>query len=118
MTETKTYTGSCHCGAVKFELKAALDGVGACNCSICRRVGAVMKSVPTSAFTLLSGADAMLDYQFGKKTAHHPFCKTCGVRTHTLWGEGDDAKAIVNLRCVDGLDVDSLAVTKYDGASF
>ncbi|MBX4144838.1 GFA family protein, partial [Ralstonia pickettii] len=36
------YRGSCHCGDVKFEAEGDLQGVMACNCSICRRKGALM----------------------------------------------------------------------------
>ncbi|MGE0791345.1 MAG: GFA family protein [Sandaracinaceae bacterium] len=116
--ETKTHTGSCHCGAVRFEVDMSLADAGACNCSICRRAGWVVKSVPPAAFTMLSGVGAETDYQFGKKTAHHPFCATCGVRTHSSWGEGDDMKVMINLRCLDGVDADALEVRRWDGASF
>lgn len=116
--ETKKHTGSCHCGKVLFEVDISLADAGACNCSICRRAGWIVKSVPPSSFTLLSEQGAETDYQFGGKTAHHPFCTTCGVRTHSSWGEGDARKVMVNLRCLDGVDADALQVKRWDGASF
>lgn len=116
--ETKRHRGSCHCGRVRFEVELSLDGAGACNCSICRRAGWVVKSVPPARFALLSGEEAETDYQFGAKHAHHPFCTTCGVRTHSTWGEGDDAKVMVNLRCLDGVEVEALEVQHWDGASY
>lgn len=116
--ETKKHTGSCHCGKVRFEVDISLADASACNCSICRRAGWIVKSVPASSFTLLSEQGAETDYQFGNKTAHHPFCTTCGVRTHSSWGEGDARKVMVNLRCLDGVDADALEVKRWDGASF
>ena len=48
------YTGSCHCGHVAFEAEGEITGLLECNCSICRRKGALMWFVPRSAFRLLT----------------------------------------------------------------
>lgn len=83
----ETYTGSCHCGNVRFEVDLDLaEGGGKCNCSMCRKVRNWSASVKPDAFRLLSAADAVIDYQFGTNSMHWPFCKTCGVRPY---GHGD-----------------------------
>lgn len=82
----KRYKGSCHCGKVAFEAEIDLAaGTGKCNCSICtkRREWSVL--VKPEAFTLLRGADALSDYQFGTMSGHHRFCATCGCAP---FGEG------------------------------
>jgi len=118
MLETKAYSGSCHCGNVRFEVTAEIANASECNCSICRRVGWLMASVSPAQFNLLSGADAQADYQFGSKTMHHLFCKNCGIRAFGTFAADGQEKIVVNLRCLDGLDVDALPVQKFDGKSY
>jgi len=38
----KTYTGSCQCGAVRYEVAADIEKVISCNCSRCRRLGSLL----------------------------------------------------------------------------
>ena len=67
MSETKTYTGGCHCGEVRFEVTTDLGSVIACNCSLCQKRGALWSFVPSGQFGLRAGAEDLKDYQFGKK---------------------------------------------------
>ena len=67
------YTGGCHCGKVRFEVDMDLKEVISCNCSMCAKRGSLLAFVPEENFTLLSGEDALTDYQFNKKVIHHLF---------------------------------------------
>lgn len=53
-----------------------------------------------------------------KHVIKHRFCPTCGIHTH---GEGVDPKgnkiAAINVRCIQGVDLDKIEVTPYDGRS-
>ncbi|MHB1845187.1 MAG: GFA family protein [Deltaproteobacteria bacterium] len=114
---TEHYLGGCHCGKVRFEATLDLAVAIECNCSICSRAGWRLVG-PAQAFKLLSGADALTDYQFGKKQLHHLFCKTCGVRSFSR-GAGPDGQEshMINVRCLDGVDLEKVPVKKYDGKS-
>jgi hypothetical protein len=116
MPEPKTYLGSCHCGAVRFEVTTALSKVISCNCSICSRAGHLLTFVPADQFKLLSGEGAQTDYRFGKEHIHHLFCSTCGVRSFGAGvGPGGAEMRSINVRCLEGVDIDRLEVTAFDG---
>ena len=115
---TENYKGSCHCHAVTFTVDLDLSGALQCNCSICGRLGAVWAFAPKAKMTLTSGADSLGDYQFGKKHLHHRHCKKCGIETFAE-GVAPDGTATVgiNLRCLEGVEVDKLKPKQHDGRS-
>ncbi len=113
------YEGGCHCGKVRYAVELSLDNLITCNCSICGKTGAILTFVPTTQFESLAGDESLVDYQFGKKSIHHTFCPTCGVRPYSR-GTGHDGNAVVavNVRCLDGVNVHELEIkTRYDGRS-
>ena len=78
------YLGTCHCGAVRFEIETDLPELTMCDCSICRRKNALMVKVQESSFSLLSGEESLGEYQFHTMTARHFFCKICVKRVLKL----------------------------------
>ena len=118
MTDAKTYSGGCHCGRVRYEATTDLSTVLSCNCSICAKRGALWTFVKAPQFKFIKGEGALADYQFGQKRIHHLFCPNCGVGSFSrgLAPNGDETFAI-NLRCLDGLDVEALQPMPFDGKS-
>jgi hypothetical protein len=118
MAEEKSYEGGCHCGAVRFDVTLALEQAITCNCSICSKSGTMLTFAPASRFTLRRGEDVLTDYQFGKKRLHHLFCSRCGIRSFSR-GTGKDGTptVAVNVRCLDGVDLEAVPTKKFDGRS-
>lgn len=114
----ETQKGSCHCGAVTYDVTADLSSAIKCNCSHCKRKGFLLSFVPESAFSLMSGHDHLTSYQFNKHLIDHQFCKTCGVQSFARGSDGEGNKMIaINLNCVENLDLDKVEVREFDGAS-
>lgn len=113
------YGGGCHCRKVRYEVQMDLNNLISCNCSMCSKKGTILGFVGEKQFSLLSGRDALSDYQFNKKQIHHLFCSNCGV---TSFASGTDASGApiyaINVRCLDEVDVSKLPVTQVDGKSF
>ncbi|ACY17041.1 GFA family protein [Haliangium ochraceum] len=115
---TTTHQGSCHCGGVTYRAELNLSQPAiTCNCSMCMRMGSVLAFIPGTQFELLSGEDLLSDYQFGAKRIHHLFCKTCGIRSFARGELNGQPMMAINLRCVEGVDLDAIETNFYDGAS-
>jgi hypothetical protein len=113
----QTYQGGCHCGRVRFRVTADLSRVSYCNCSMCAKKGFLHHIVPPEKFELISGADALTTYRFNTGVARHEFCSTCGI--HPFYRPRSDPDKIdVNVRCLDGVDVATLEITKFDGQNW
>ena len=117
MAEAKTYTGSCHCGNVRYQVETDLAQVIQCNCSICARTGTLLAFVPESSFTLEKGEQNLTDYQFNKQVIHHLFCKTCGIRSFARGTSPNGPMVAINTRCLDDVDVTRLNIQHVDGKS-
>ena len=101
----ETRNGSCHCGAVVFEVKLpnGLQNLRRCNCSLCRRKGAIMASVPLDSLRVLRGADDLVLYQWNTRTAKHYFCRICGIYTHHQRRSNPNEYGF-NVACLEGVD--------------
>jgi hypothetical protein len=110
------YRGSCHCGNIAFQIEGTLAGATSCNCSICQRKGTLMWFAPREQLQLLTPDDNASTYTFNKHAIKHRFCPKCGMHPY---GEGVDPKgnimAAINIRCLEGIELETIPVTNFDG---
>ena len=121
----KTYRGSCHCGRTRFEVDLDLDHVRSCDCSICRKRGALIHRVDADRLRLLTPIEELTLYQWHTRTAEDYFCPVCGIlpfrrprhRTsqEVAAGMPEFSGWGVNVRCLEGVDVNVIPVKRVYG---
>ena len=110
------YRGSCHCGAIQFEVDAEPDEITSCDCSLCVKKNARMIEVHESQLSLRHGTEALATYRWNSRVARHHFCNRCGIYVfHRKRGAPDHFG--VNIFCLEGFDADALPVRQTDGAT-
>ena len=105
VTVQKKHRATCHCGTVELELDLP-DGIveaRRCDCSLCRRRGAIAGSVPLAGIKIIKGEDALKLYQFGTKEAKHYFCSNCGTYTHHQ-RRSNPTQYGYNVACLEGIN--------------
>jgi hypothetical protein len=113
-----THKGGCHCGAVKFEVRApARLLVQRCNCSMCARTGFEHLIVAASDFKLLSGRNQISTYTFNTGVAKHLFCKICGIKSFYVPRSNPDGFS-VNLRCLERDTIEHIRYEDFDGQNW
>lgn len=110
------HTGSCHCGAVKFQIEAQITELTTCDCSLCVKRNAVMAKVPERALTITAGEDMLTLYQWNTRRAKHYFCRQCGIYVFHRKRSAPDHFG-VNAFSLDGFDVASVPVRATEGAN-
>jgi hypothetical protein len=125
MTTPRTYTGSCHCGAIRFTFTSdEITSGRRCNCSICIRKGTVMSSrYFRPSEVAVKGEEHLALYQFGDRDVNHVFCRTCGISPFSTVasvppdypGSARPGDYRINLGCVHDLEVLSLDIEVIDG---
>ena len=94
----------CHCGLIEAEINITnIDKTIKCNCSICKRKGAVMSMVKNEDFKIIKGKENLKLYKFHSKIAKHYFCNNCGIYTHHN-PRSNPSLTGFNLGCLDEID--------------
>ena len=114
-----TYHGSCHCGAIKFEVEADLSTVTRCTCSVCNKKGILLARVHPNELQITEGEDRLKRYQFNKMVAKHYFCTDCGIHTFGHPRAAPDM-FVVNVNTLDDYDVhsDEHKIRVFDGRNW
>jgi len=116
MADSKTFTGGCHCGQVRFECTSDLAMVTACNCSICTKKGLHFTFLAPKSFQLRAGQENLHEYLFNKHAIRHQLCIDCGVDVFARGTRPDGTEVVaLNVSCIDGIELAKLAMTPIDG---
>ena len=99
----------CHCGEVEAEINIndSFTKVLRCNCSLCKRKGAIMSMVKNEDFKITKGQKLIKLYQFHSKVAKHYFCSNCGIYTHHN-PRSNPTMTGFNVGCLDDIDTFNL----------
>nr|WP_086939380.1 GFA family protein [Thaumasiovibrio occultus] len=124
---TAVYQGACHCGFVTFEVCTEIDHVRVCNCSICTTRGTLNFRVTPEQIEIHTPLNQLRLYQWGSMTAKDYFCPHCGIlpfRKPSQPTEKERAAGIqpfegwaINVRCIQGIDIERLPVVQINGAA-
>lgn len=109
------YSGSCHCGAIAFEVDSEITEAMECNCSMCRRRGSLLAFLPRDKLMLRTPVAAVSTYTFNRNIIRHHFCANCGIAPYSEAERKDGPMAAVNVRCLPDVDLETLTITKFDG---
>lgn len=96
---------ACHCTAVRFEIAELPNWVLDCNCTICRRYGAIWAYPEATAVEFVRGADFTDTYAWGDYQLAFHRCKECGCVTHMTALDEDPPRVYgINARMIPTLD--------------
>ena len=113
-------TVSCHCGSVTLELPRPPRTLTQCNCSICRRYGALWAYYRRRSIRVNAPKSARVSYSWRNRVREFWHCRRCGCVTHyqqRLKREDASDTLAVNMRNVDQPELVAAARVKLlDGA--
>jgi hypothetical protein len=112
-------TASCHCGAVRIDMRRKPRSLTSCNCSICRRYGAIWAYFSRRSVHYRFETGAVSPYVWGHGSLEFFHCHRCGCVTHyeRTAKKGGDTRVAVNVRNADPAEVASIPLKRLDGAS-
>ena len=108
------YQGSCHCGRVRFEVLAEIDHVRVCDCSVCRRRGALIHRVPKEDLKLQTPLSDLTLYEWGSRTAKDYFCPVCGILPFRIPSAPTQEELDQGIEPFDGWSVNTRCLPEFD----
>ena len=109
---------SCHCGAISIGLSRTPRALTDCNCSVCRRYGALWAYYKKKDVRIRGARGAKSSYSWGERNIRFVRCRNCGCVTH--WEEvnrSGSGRMGINARNLDPVVVMNIRIRHLDGAS-
>lgn len=107
--------GACHCGRLRWRTPETPDWVTQCNCSFCRKTGALWGEVSPRTLEL-EGREQARTYMFGERSLVFFSCPDCAVTTHWESAKGQPERVKLNFRLAPPGVLDAIARRRFDGA--
>jgi hypothetical protein len=108
---------SCHCGNTEMEAKKFPDFVTSCNCSICRRFGALWAYYDEEQVTVTTSSHPISTYKWGNEKITFHSCSNCGcVMYHSCIGKDGTPRVGINSKMAEPEIPQELPVRLFDGA--
>jgi hypothetical protein len=112
------HKGSCHCGQTAYDVDGEIGQVVDCNCSHCSRKGYLLWFVPRTQLRLATPESRLAVYTFNRHAIKHHFCTSCGCAVFGLGVAPSGLEtAAINVRCLEGVELDGLKRVPFDGRS-
>jgi hypothetical protein len=112
---TPALQGACVCGAVKWQFDGLPEGATACNCTACRRYGALWAYGYENEGIHVSGSTRA--FVRGNSLGFH-FCPECGCVTYWRALQANEAgrrRIAVNMRLAEPEAVARIPIDHFDG---
>jgi hypothetical protein len=114
---TAKRTATCHCGAIRIVVRQLPRTVTSCNCSICRRYGALWAYYKPSSVTIEAPRGSLQKYSWNRRIRDYHRCKRCGCVTHYTYRKRQRQTTVaVNAANFDLAALAGVRVRHLDGA--
>ncbi len=109
--------GTCHCGAIRLVLPRRPRRLTACNCSICRRYGALWAYYRADTVRVEHAPGATAGYLWGRRRLRFVRCARCGCVTHEELARRKPTGSMgVNARLFEPEVLGQVRIRRLDGA--
>jgi hypothetical protein len=114
---TDKCTASCHCGAIRIHVRRLPRTVTSCNCSICRRYGALWAYYKPASVRIEAPKGGLSKYSWNRRIRDYHRCKRCGCVTHYTYRKTQRKTTLgVNAANFAASDLVGVRIRHLDGA--
>jgi hypothetical protein len=109
---------TCHCGAVRIHVRRMSRSLTSCNCSICRRYGALWAYYAASSVSIEAPKSSFATYSWNRRIRTYYRCKRCGCVTHYAYRKKRRTSTIaVNASNFEPSALAGIRIRHLDGAA-
>lgn len=112
-----TFEAKCHCGNTEIVANRVPEQITTCNCSICRRYGALWAYYKPEEVSIKFNEAESKFYIWGDREVKFHHCTTCGCLTHYITTEKCSERIFaINTRMSDPSLIAAIPVREVDSS--